>query len=148
MGAENEGNATSHTEADQQKYPFGLSSPQFAVLVVLVVLVGLIGPGLLVYTLEQANLSAVADLVWIVGYGTTIFVVWFIWLRPLDFGGSSAQDTSLTEESERSKPETEGADGEITSSDSTESTAQDSMVTSENGAQESTQEHPESSDSK
>jgi hypothetical protein len=145
MGAENEGNATSHTEADQQKYPFGLSSPQFAVLVVLV---GLIGPGLLVYTLEQANLSAVADLVWIVGYGTTVFVVWFIWLRPLDFAGSSVQDTSLSEESERSKPGTEGGDGEITSSDSTESTAQDSMVTSEDGAQESTQEHPESSDSK
>lgn len=145
MGAENEGNTTSHTEADQQQYPFGLSSPQFAVLVVLV---GLIGPGLLVYTLEQANLSGVADLVWIVGYGTTVFVVWFIWLRPLDFAGSSAQDTSLSEESERSEPKSEGADGESTSSDSTESTEQDSMVTSEDGAQESTQEHPESSDSK
>lgn len=145
MGAENEGNATSHTKSDQQRYLFGLSSPQFAVLVVLV---GLIGPGLLVYTFEQANLSAVADLVWIVGYGTTVFVVWFIWLRPLDFAGSSAQDTSLSEESERSEPEPEKSNGESTSTDSTESTAQDSTVTSEDGGQEPTQEHPESSDSK
>jgi len=145
MGAENEGNATSHTKSDQQRYPLGLSSPQFAVLVVLV---GLSAPGLLVYTFEQANLSAVADLVWIVGYGTTVFVVWFIWLRPLDFAGSSTQDTSLSEESERSEPEPEKGNGESTSTDSTESTAQDSTVTNEDGGQEPTQEHPKSSDSK
>jgi len=145
MGAENEGNATSHTDADQQQYPFGLSSPQFAVLVVLV---GLIGPGLLVYTLEQANLSGVADLVWIVGYGTTIFVVWFIWLRPLDFSGSSAQDISLTEESEESDTAAEERDSESDSSDRTESSAEDSTSVTEDSSEESTQESPESSDSK
>ena len=145
MGAENEGNATSHTEADQQEYPFGLSSPQFAVLVVLV---GLIGPGLLVYTLEQANLSTVADLVWIVGYGTTIFVIWFIWLRPLDFGGSSTQNTSLTEESGQSGTAAEERDSESDSSDRTESSAEDSTLATEDRPKESTQENPESSDSK
>jgi hypothetical protein len=145
MGAENEGNATSHTEADQQQYLFGLSSPQFAVLVVLV---GLIGPGLLVYTLEQANLSTVADLVWIVGYGTTIFVVWFIWLRPLDFSGSSTQNTSLTEESGQSGTAAEERDSESDSSDRTESSAEDSTLATEDRPKESTQENPESSDSK
>ena len=145
MGAENEGNATSHTEADQQQDLFGLSSPQFAVLVVLV---GLIGPGLLVYTLEQANLSTVADLVWIVGYGTTIFVVWFIWLRPLDFSGSSTQNTSLTEESGQSGTAAEERDSESDSSDRTESSAEDSTLATEDRPKESTQENPESSDSK
>jgi len=145
MSAENEGNATSHTKSDQQRYPFGLSSPQFAVLVVLV---GLIGPGLLVYTLEQANLSAVADLVWVVGYGTTIFVVWFIWLRPLDLVGSSAQATSLTEESEQSDTAPEEGDSETEPSDRTESSAEDSALATEDRAKESTQENPESSDSK
>jgi hypothetical protein len=145
MGAENEGSATSHTKSDQQRYPFGLSSPQFAVLVVLV---GLIGPGLLVYTFEQANLSAVADLVWIVGYGTTVFVVWFIWLRPLDFVGSSTQDTSLTEGSEQSDTATEEGDSESEPSDSTESPAKNSTLATDDRSQESAQERPNSSDSK
>ncbi|MFC6616133.1 hypothetical protein ACFQAS_14580 [Halopenitus salinus] len=145
MGTENEETVNSHMVADQREYPFGLSSPQFAVLVVLI---GLIGPGLLVYTLEQANLSAVADLVWIVGYGTTIFVVWFIWLRPLDFSGSSAQDTSLTEESEQSDTAPEEGDSETEPSDRTESSAEDSPLATEDRSKESTQENPESSDSK
>ncbi|MDS0243900.1 MULTISPECIES: hypothetical protein [unclassified Haloferax] len=145
MGAENEGNATSHTESDQQRYPFGLSSPQFAVLLVLV---GLIGPGLLVYTLEEANLSTVADLVWIVGYGTTIFVVWFIWFRPLDLVGPSAQDTSLIEESEQFDTVPEGHDSESEPSVRTEPSAEDSTLATEDSAQEFTQESSEPSDSK
>ncbi|MDT3437643.1 hypothetical protein [Haloarcula sp. 1CSR25-25] len=145
MGAENEGNATSHTEGDQHEYPFGLSSPQFAVLIVLV---GLIGPGLLVYTLEQANLSVVADLVWILGYGTTIFVVWFMWIRPLDIVGSSAQDVSLTEESEQSDKATEEGDSEPALSDRTESSTENSTLATEDRSKESTQGNPEFSDSK
>ncbi|WP_254547298.1 hypothetical protein [Halomarina pelagica] len=79
-------------EAEYRQYPFGLSSYQ---LFFFVVLVGLITPGLVVYFLETSNLSGIADLVWIVGYGTTVFVVWFIWIRPLDLIGSSGHDTSL-----------------------------------------------------
>jgi hypothetical protein len=145
MGAENEGNATSHTESDQQEYPFGLSSLQFAFFVVLV---GIIGPGVLVYTLEQANFPVVADLVWIVGYGTTIFVVWFIWLRPLDFGGSPNQNSWHTEESEQSDTAAEERDGESDSWDRTESSAENSMSETEDRLKESTQENPEISDSK
>jgi len=82
-------NSTSTDESEDARYPFGLSSKPFFVLVVVV---GLIGPGLLVYTLEQANLSGIADFVWVIGYGTTVFVVWFVWLRPVDFVGQAAQD--------------------------------------------------------
>lgn len=73
------------------EYPFGLSSRQ---LFVFVVIIGLIGPGLLVTVLESANLSTLANVVWITGYGTTIFVVWYIWVRPIDFTGSRPQGVS------------------------------------------------------
>ena len=83
-------NSTAVDDASESaRYPFGLSSNRFAVLLAVI---GIIGPGILVYTLEQANLSWVADIVWIVGYGTTAFVVWFVWLRPLDLVGAAAQD--------------------------------------------------------
>lgn len=98
MGAENEQSIDTHAETDQRGYLFRLSSRQ------LFILVGLICSGLLAYALEEANLSVVVDFVWIIGYVTTIFVVWFIWIRPLDLVGSSGQDTSLTEESDQ--PET------------------------------------------
>ncbi|MBX0297903.1 hypothetical protein [Haloarcula nitratireducens] len=145
MSAENEENVNSHTESDQQEHPFGLMSPQFAVLVVLV---GLIGPGLLVHTFEEANLSAVADLVWIVGYGTTIFVVWFIWVRPLDLVGSSAQDVSLTEESDQSETGTDEHDDKSEASATVDSSAQDLASTKEDTSQVSTYENLETSDSK
>ena len=75
------------------EYPFGLSSRQ---LFVFVVIIGLIGPGLLVTVLESANLSTLANVVWITGYGTTIFVVWYIWVRPIDFTGSRPQGVPQT----------------------------------------------------
>jgi hypothetical protein len=144
MSAENGTNTPSPAESDRRKYPFGLSSVQFAVLVVLG---GLIGPGLLVYAFEQANRSAVADLVWIVGYGTTIVVVWFFWLRPVDLGSSAGQDTSLTEESEQSDRAPEERNGETESPDHTNSSL-DSTLETEDRAQQATQEPPVSSDSK
>lgn len=94
MGQSSNSSDDSGGDAEHRRYPFGLSSYQ---LFFFVVLVGLITPGLVVYFLETANLSGVADLVWIVGYGTTIFVVWFIWIRPIDLIGSSGHDASLSE---------------------------------------------------
>lgn len=91
-------NSTPSDESEASRYPFGLSSKPFFVIVVVV---GLIGPGLLVYTLEQANLSGIADLVWFIGYGTTVFVVWYIWLRPVDFVGQAAQNLSSESKTER-----------------------------------------------
>lgn len=128
MGTKNEENESSHGESQRHDYPFGLSSNQFAVLVILI---GLIGPGLLVYSLEQANLSTAADLVWIVGYGTTIFVGWFVWLRPLDLVGSTGQDIPTPEKPERSDTEPEKEDTKSNISDSTELPAKDSPVSTE-----------------
>lgn len=86
--------SASGPDDDTRHYPFGLSSRQ---LFVFVVLVGLIGPGLVVAMLEQANLSTLATFVWITGYGTTVFVVWYIWLRPIDLVGAGSQEVSRTD---------------------------------------------------
>ena len=92
----NQTTASDDTErtTEDQKYPFGLSS---TVLFILIVLMGLIMPGLLVTLLERTNLSVLADIVWVFGYGTTIFSVWYIWIRPLNLVGPSKQETTRTE---------------------------------------------------
>jgi len=87
-------NESSDGDATPSQYPFGLSSRQ---LFVFVVIIGLLGPGLVVYTLEQGNYSGLADFVWIVGYGTTVFVVWYIWIRPLDFVSPAGLDLEADE---------------------------------------------------
>ncbi|MXR43099.1 hypothetical protein GRX01_17355 [Halobaculum sp. WSA2] len=105
---------SSDAGSNGQKYPFGLSS---RLLFVVVVVVGIIGPGLAVYALDNAGLRLLSDIVWLTGYGTTIFVVWYIWLRPLDFTGSSGIDVSEI----REKP----ADDERTGEQADESPSKD-----------------------
>ncbi|MXR43059.1 hypothetical protein GRX01_17145 [Halobaculum sp. WSA2] len=143
MGTEPETDVDPRSDSPSRDYPFGLSSRQ---LFVLVVLVGLIGPGLGVYALEQANLSTVADFVWIVGYGTTVLVVWFIWLRPLDFSGSSAQDTSPATESEQVETESEDHDDAETAN-AAEEPDQSNTPPNKNTSQSSAPERAETSDS-
>ena len=145
MGTEHDTNADTPTEVDQREYPFGLSSWQ---LVVLVVLVGFIGPGFLVYALEEVNLPVVADIVWLVGYGTSVLVVWFVWIRPLDLVGSSGQDTSPTKEPDKPETGTNRRDDESAVSAPVESPAKDSTSINGETSQVSTQENPKTSDSK
>ena len=123
---ENEANATN------QQYAFGLSSRQ---LFVLVVIVGLIGPGLVVNLLERANLELLADIVWVIGYGTTVFVLWFIWIRPLNLVGPSGLDISRTHNDESSQRE-DDAD-ETKSGDDQLTTDGENRVTTEGGRSDS-----------
>jgi len=135
MRTENEGSVESEAESDQPQYPFGISSRLWFVVVVVV---GLIGPGLLVYALEKVSLSAIGDLVWIVGYGTTVFVVWFFWIRPLDMVGSSGQETSHNEEPDHSETERDVRDDESDPPDTGEAPPQDEPSPGQNTSQEST----------
>lgn len=50
------------------------------------------------YFLEAAGYSSLGDIVWIVGYGTGVSLVWYLWIRPLDIVGSTEQDRSTTED--------------------------------------------------
>mgnify|MGYP006303195775 CR=1 FL=1 len=56
----------------------------------LVIAVGIVGTGLVVATLSRADLGTLGSVAWVVGYGTTILVLWWGWLRPLDLGHDPA----------------------------------------------------------
>jgi hypothetical protein len=81
--------------AQSKRYPFGLSSRVF---IVLVIASGLIVPGFLVYLLDSVGLRILSDIVWIVGYGSMVILVWYIWIRPLDLSGAAAQESSPSSE--------------------------------------------------
>ena len=70
--------------SSSRSFPIGLSSKQaFA----MVLLIGIIVPGFFLYLFESANRSSLGTLSWVLGYGTTIFVLWYVWIRPLDLTG-------------------------------------------------------------
>ena len=49
-------------------------------------LAGITIPGLLVYWLSSIGASQLGEVVWVLGYGTTILVIWYAWIRPIEFG--------------------------------------------------------------
>ena len=53
---------------------------------IVVLLAGITVPGLLVYWLSSIGASQLGEVVWALGYGTTILVIWYGWIRPIDFG--------------------------------------------------------------
>lgn len=52
----------------------------------LVLMTGIIVPGALDYVFSTVGLPRVGAVVWAVGYGITILVIWHGWIRPIDFG--------------------------------------------------------------
>ena len=67
---------------------------------VAVLLTGVVGTGLLVMALSSAGYSTLGDVVWILGYGTMVVVLWYGWIRPLEFdpGPPGADDESAEPE--------------------------------------------------
>jgi hypothetical protein len=64
----------------------------------IVVLVGVLVPGLTNHFLSQAGFHTVGSVLWYAGYGVMALVLWYGWVRPLEF---SEPDTEFTPESER-----------------------------------------------
>jgi len=60
-----------------------------ALLLGSVLLVGVAGTGIVRRLLGEAGLNDLGAVVWILGYGGTVLVVWYGWIRPLDIGGPS-----------------------------------------------------------
>ncbi|MFC7134745.1 MULTISPECIES: hypothetical protein [Salinibaculum] len=56
----------------------------------LVVLVGVAGTGIAVRLVNAAGYSLLGSAVWAIGYGTTVFVLWYGWVRPLDLTGQTS----------------------------------------------------------
>lgn len=52
-----------------------------------VLFVGIVGSGLVRYLLGVAGYNTLGRFVFILGYGTMVLVLWYVWLRPLDLTG-------------------------------------------------------------
>lgn len=48
---------------------------------------GVIIPGLAKYFLSVAGYPTLGSIVWMIGFGTMVLVVWYVWFRPLDITG-------------------------------------------------------------
>jgi hypothetical protein len=57
----------------------------------LVLIVGVIGPGLANYFLAQSGYETLGTVVWATGYATMVFVLWYVWVRPLDLSGPAGE---------------------------------------------------------
>lgn len=48
---------------------------------------GVILTGILVYVLERIGPPGAQEIVWVLGYGLTIFALWYLFIRPIDLSG-------------------------------------------------------------
>lgn len=54
---------------------------------VLIIAIGVIGSGVANYALTEVGAPTLGTIVWMFGYAMTVFVLWYIWIRPLDITG-------------------------------------------------------------
>lgn len=47
--------------------------------------IGIVMTGVMVNLLDRIGPAGSADLMWILGYGLTVFVLWYLLVRPIDF---------------------------------------------------------------
>lgn len=72
---------------------------------VAVLVVGLLGTGLLVRGLNMAGHFTAGVGAWIVGYGGTVLVLWYGWVRPLDLSGPASSVTDADTDPETPEQE-------------------------------------------
>lgn len=58
-------------------------------LLAVVVVVGIVVPGVLSYWLDSAGFRLVSDVVWVGGYALMIATVWYGWLSRIELTGPS-----------------------------------------------------------
>ncbi|MBX0288061.1 hypothetical protein EGH21_17400 [Halomicroarcula sp. F13] len=104
MSSTSEDTEQSPTADEQSGLPYG----PFLVLLSATVVAG---SGLLVYTMEQANLPLVADFVWILGYGVAVCIIWVVWLRPVELVGPAGRETGDSSKNEDTTADSSAKDG-------------------------------------
>lgn len=57
------------------------SKVKFAIILT----VGIVVPGTLAYAFSMSEFSQVGTIIWVLGYGATIVVIWYNWVRPINF---------------------------------------------------------------
>ncbi|QLG63222.1 hypothetical protein [Halorarum salinum] len=67
-------------------------------LLATVLLVGIAGTGIVRRLLGLIGYNELGRIVFILGYGGTVFVVWYGWIRPLDITGPSGRSDRDREE--------------------------------------------------
>ncbi|MFW6321819.1 MAG: hypothetical protein ACOC0Z_08195 [Halohasta sp.] len=58
-----------------------------APLLALILLVGIGGSGVARWGLGQLGLDVLGQIIFVMGYGGMVFVLWYGWIRPLDITG-------------------------------------------------------------
>ncbi len=89
------------------------------ILLAAVLVVGIAGTGIVRRQLGLLGYNDLGRLVFVLGYGGTVFVVWYGWIRPLDItgpsaGGGASRTYGKTEgeaDDSRSEPRGSGTDG-------------------------------------
>ena len=71
-------------------------------------MVGITVPGFLDYLLSATGASQLGGAVWLLGYGTMVTMIWYGWIRPIEFGltGPDANNENVRE-SDRTQVEIE-----------------------------------------
>lgn len=82
-------------------------------LFALILLVGIAGTGITVRLVKAAGFETFGTLLWILGYGGMVFILWYGWLRPIDFsdGANTAGDADESESD--AGPRSPDADGTV-----------------------------------
>lgn len=70
----------------------GLSG-RSGVQLVLLLVVGVAGTGIVRRQLGVWGYDLIGPVVYVIGYGGTVVLAWFVWLRPLDLSGPSGEVT-------------------------------------------------------
>ncbi|QIB75745.1 hypothetical protein GL213_03910 [Halogeometricum borinquense] len=76
-------------EDDGETSLFALSRDKL--LLVLIIFVGVAGTGLARRFLGEFGYNNVGRIVFILGYGGMIFIVWYGWIRPMDITGPQSR---------------------------------------------------------
>ncbi|MFB6087403.1 MAG: hypothetical protein ABEJ85_02685 [Haloarculaceae archaeon] len=61
-------------------------------LVIALLVLGIGGSGLARGLLHERGYDALGSVVFVLGYGTMVFLLWYGWIRPLDITGPSGRD--------------------------------------------------------
>ncbi|QCJ46250.1 MULTISPECIES: hypothetical protein [Haloprofundus] len=70
-------------------------------LLILILFTGIVGTGVVRWVLGNLGYNGVGRVVFAVGYGAMVFVLWYGWIRPLDITGPSERERSERERGER-----------------------------------------------
>ena len=67
----------------------GSGRQRSVLLLALVLFVGIVVPGLARRALGVAGYSNLGRIVFVLGYGMMVLIIWYVWVRPLDLTGPS-----------------------------------------------------------